>query len=146
MMELQLQATKASMAESNEQVKALLSAKDAKALSDLAAQGMQPASDKATSYAKHVYDIARETSAEIAKLYETQMSEANKQVFASIESIAKNAPAGSEGVVSFVKTAMAASNSAWDQVSKTTRQVVEMAEANVAAVAKAPRAAARKAA
>ncbi|MFM8880762.1 MAG: hypothetical protein ACKOGK_00750, partial [Betaproteobacteria bacterium] len=58
--------------------------------------------------------------------------------FASIESMAKNAPAGSEGVVSFVKSAMAASNSAWDQVSKTTRQVVEMAEANVAAVTKAP--------
>ena len=48
MMELQLQATKATMAESNEQVKALLAAKDAKALTDLASQGMQPASDKAT--------------------------------------------------------------------------------------------------
>ena len=146
MTELQLQATKATMAESNEQVKALLAAKDAKSLTDLASQGMQPASDKATAYAKHVYDIARETSTQIAKLYETQMTEANKHVFASIESMAKNAPAGSEGVVSFVKSAMAASNSAWDQVSKTTRQVVEMAEANVAAVTKSPRPSARKAA
>jgi len=146
MMELQLEATKTTMTEGNEHAKALLSAKDAKALTDLASQGVQPATDKATAYAKHLYDIARETSAEIAKLYETQMTEANKQLFASIESMAKNAPAGSEGVVSFVKSAMAASNSAWDQVSKTTRQVVEMAEANVAAVAKAPRTTGRKAA
>jgi phasin family protein len=144
LVELNLQATKDALSEGNEQVVALLSAKDAKAVADLTTQGVQPATDKAAAYAKSVYDIARETSAEIAKIYEAQMSEVNKQVFTTIESMAKNAPAGSEGVVSFVKSAMAASNSAWDQVNKTTRQVVEMAEANVAAVAKAPRA--RKAA
>jgi len=139
LVELNLQATKDAVSEGNEQMMALLSAKDAKAVSDLTSQSVQPASDKAAAYAKSIYDIARETSAEIARIYETQMSEANKQVFTTIESMAKKTPTGSEGVMSFVKSAMAASNSAWDQVNKTTRQVVEMAEANVAAVAKGTR-------
>ena len=60
--------------------------------------------------------------------------------------MAKNAPAGSEGIVTLVKSAMTAANSAYDQVNKATKQAVEVAEANIAAAAKSTRPAARKAA
>jgi hypothetical protein len=50
--------------------------------------------------------------------------------------MAKNAPAGTEGVVTLVKQAVSAANSAFDQVSKATKQAVEVAEANMAAAAK----------
>jgi phasin family protein len=52
MMELQPQATKATMTESDEQVKALLAAKDAKALTDLASARHATRHDKATAYAQ----------------------------------------------------------------------------------------------
>ena len=139
--DLNIQATKASIAETTDHAKALLSAKDAKAFADIASGSVQPAADKITAYAKHVYDIANEAGTEIAKLFEKQFAEGNKQLNSAIDSLAKNAPPGSEGVVTFVKQAVTAANSAFDQVNKATKQAVELAEANMAAAAKAaPRA------
>jgi hypothetical protein len=42
----------------------------------------------------------------------------------------KNAPAGSENVVSLVKSAVAAANNAFDGVQKATKQATDVAEAN----------------
>lgn len=144
--DLNIQAIKASLTESNDQVKAVLGAKDAKSLGDFATTVGQPAVEKFTSYAKHVYEIANETGTEIAKLFEKQLAEGNKQLTATIEALAKNAPAGSEGVVTFVKSAVSAANTAYDQVNKAAKQAVELAEANVAAATKTARAAGKKAA
>jgi phasin family protein len=117
-------------------MKAMLEVKDVKALADMAMGSAQPAADKASAYAKHIYEIASETSAEIAKLVERQFADSNKQLHAAIDAMAQSAPAGSEGLVSFVKQAVTAANTAYDQVNKATKQVVEMTEANVAAAAK----------
>lgn len=144
--DLNIQAIKASLAESNDQVKAVLGAKDPKALTDLAAAGGQPAAEKFASYAKHVYEIANETNTEIAKLFEKHVADGSKQVNAAIDAMTKNAPAGSEGVVTFLKSAVSSANTAYDQVNKATKQVVEMAEANMAAAAKTARPAGKKAA
>jgi hypothetical protein len=110
--------------------------KDAKQLADMATGSVQPATDKVTAYYKHVYEIANETGTELAKLFEKQFAESNKQLYAAIDAMAKNAPAGTEGVVTLVKQAVSAANSAFDQVSKATKQAVEVAEANMAAAAK----------
>lgn len=139
--DLNIQATKASINETATQMQALFSAKDAKAFADLALVSAQPAADKVAAYAKHVYDIANETGTEFAQLFEKQFAEGNKQFANAFETLTKNAPAGSEGVVTMVKSAVTAANSAFDQVNKATKQAVEMAEANMAAVTKAaPRA------
>jgi len=143
---LNVQAAKASIEESTDALKTLTEAKDAKQLADMASGSVQPATDKVTAYYKHVYEIANETGTEIAKLFEKQFSEGNKQVNAAIDAMAKNAPAGSEGIVTFVKSAVSASNTAYDQVNKAAKQVVEMAEANFAAAGKTARPAAKKAA
>ena len=135
--ELNIQATKASISESAEQFKALSTAKDPKAFADILSASTQPTADKVTAYAKHVYDIANETGTELAKLLEKQFAEGNKQLNTAIDSLAKNAPAGSEGVITFVKSAVTAANTAFDQVNKASRQAVEMAEANFAAASKA---------
>ena len=120
--------------------------KDIKVASDWSINSLQPAADKMGAYAKHVYDIASETSGEIARLVEKQMSEGQKQFTASIDAMAKNAPAGSEGMVTLMKSAVSAANTAFDQVQKATKQAVEAAEANLTAATKATRPAARKAA
>ncbi len=144
--ELNIQAVKASIAESNDQIKAMFSAKDPKAFGEMAMVGAQPAAEKAAAYTMHVYEIASQTGTDIAQLFEKQFADSNKQLAAAIEAMAKNAPAGSEGMVTFVKSAVSAANTAYDQVNKATKQVVDMAEANMAAAAKTGRAAGKKAA
>lgn len=141
---LNVQAAKASVEESVMKGVSLLETKDVKALADSVSESAQPTSDKLTAYAKHVYEITSETSAEIAKIMEKQFSESSRQLTAAIEAIAKNAPAGSEGVVTLVKSAVTAANATWDQVNKASRQVVEMTEANVANASNAARAAGKR--
>lgn len=133
---LNVQAAKASIDESTDALKSMVEVKDAKQLADMATGSVQPATDKVTAYYKHVYEIANDTGTELAKLFEKQFAESNKQLYAAIDALAKNAPAGTEGVVTLVKQAVSAANSAFDQVSKATKQAVEVAEANMAAAAK----------
>jgi phasin family protein len=143
--ELNMAATRTSMEESADHMKAMLEVKDVKALADMAAGSAQPATDKFAAYAKHVYEISNETGSEIAKLVEKQFADSNRQLHAAIDALAKSAPAGSEGIVTFVKQAVSAANTAYDQVNKATRQVVEMTEANVAAAGKTATAGAARA-
>jgi len=133
---LNVQAAKASIDESTDALKSMSEVKDAKQLAEMATGTVQPATDKVTAYYKHVYEIANEAGAELAKLFEKQVAESNRQLFAAIDAMAKNAPAGTEGVVTLVKQAVSAANTAFDQVSKATKQAVEVAEANMAAAAK----------
>jgi phasin family protein len=144
--ELNIQATKASVAEAGEQVKSLLTAKDLKAVADLTVANPQPAVEKFSSYASHVVEISSEINTEITKLIEKQIADGNKQFNAAIDAMAKSAPAGSESVVSFVKQAMSAANTAYDQVNKAVKQASDLAEANIAAATKTGRAAVKKAA
>jgi phasin family protein len=134
--ELNLAAARSTMEESTEQFKALLDVKDVKSFADVAVAQGQPAADKLSAYAKHVYEIGNETGAEIAKLVEKHFADGNRQLHAAIDALAKSAPAGSEGMVTFVKSAVSAANTAFDQVNKATKQVVEMAEANIVAAGK----------
>jgi phasin family protein len=145
--ELNLQLAKTSIGESAEQVKTLIAAKDPKAFSDLWLGASQPAAEKFTAYAKHVYDIANETGTEMSKLVEKHIAEANKQIHGAVDTLAKNAPAGTEGVVSIMKNAVSMGNSAYEQATKATKQAVEMVQSNMAAAVKAaPRTTSRKAA
>ncbi len=139
--ELNLQALRASIEESSEQVRTMMSVQDPKAFADLASTAAQPSTEKFAAYARHVLEITNATSAELAKLTEKQVADGNKQVHAAIDAIAKTAPAGSEGVITLVRTAVTAANTAVDQFSKATKQAVELAESNIEAATKtaAPR-------
>src|SRR5919109_5541862 len=76
--DLNLQATKASLEQSTEQIRALLAAKDVKTLTDLVASFAQPTPEKFTSYAKAVYAIASETNADLANMVQQQIAKGNQ--------------------------------------------------------------------
>lgn len=129
--ELNLQAAKASVEEGVQNSVALFQSKDPKALAELATVQAKPASDKFGAYAKHVYQIANETAAELSRIAEKQVSDASQQMFTAIDEFSKTAPAGTEGITAFYKSAVSAANSAFDQVSKSGKQFVELTEQNV---------------
>ena len=129
--ELNLQTAKTSVEEGVSNSVALFQSRDPKALADTASAQAKPATDKFGAYAKHVYQIANETAAELSRIAEQQRSETNQQLFATIDEISKGAPAGTEGLATFYKSALSAANSALDQVSLANKQVVELTEANV---------------
>lgn len=136
MFDLQLKAAKTAFADTVEGAKALAAVKDLQQLAALKDNLAQPSIEKATAYAKSVYDVATETQAEIGKLVEEQVADFNKQVVAALDKLVKTAPAGSEVGIAAVKSAIAAVNSAYDNLSKVAKQVTEATQSNFEAVAK----------
>ncbi len=141
LLELNVQAAKAGMEESNAQLKALVAAKDVKTLNDmltdLFTQYSKPDNSKAVAYVKRVYDISTETGNEVGALIEKQVSTSQKQLLESVDALAKNAPAGSESAVSALRQSVVAANSAFEQVNVATRQVMDLIESNISGATKA---------
>jgi phasin family protein len=133
--ELNLSASKAAMAESAEHAKAMLSVKDAQELMALQSGLLQPLAEKTAAYSRHLYDITTGSTAEMTKAFEGQAAETQKKIMSLVEEATKNAPAGSETAVSMMKNAVAAASSALESVQKAVKQATEAAETNFNAVA-----------
>ena len=130
LIELNLAAAKAALADSQSQAQAALSVKDAQQLLALQASMFQPLAEKAVAYNRHLVDIANGTGSHFQGHIEAQVAEAQKAFHAMVENAAKNAPAGSESAVAAFKTAVAAGNNALESVQKAVKQATEVAEAN----------------
>jgi phasin family protein len=130
---LNFNTTKAAFEDGVNQAKALLSVHDAQEFVNLSATSVQPAVEKAIAYSRSVFKVATQTQAEITKLAEMQATVMNKTVVALLDTLTKNAPAGSDVAVAAVKSAMAAANSAYDSFTQVVKQATNLAEANLTA-------------
>ncbi|MEO8014519.1 phasin family protein [Polaromonas sp.] len=130
LVELNVQATKAALAETANNAQAVMGVKDAQELLALQASMVQPLAEKTAAYSRHLYDIAQSAGAEISKTFEGQTAEAQKKFADLIESSTQNAPAGSETAVTMMKSAMTAANTAFESVQKAVKQAGDMAETN----------------
>jgi phasin family protein len=131
--QLNLATSRAFLQDSAGTAQTLLTAKDPQELAALAGNLAQPGAEKLATYSRSAYSIASAASAEIAKVVETQIAEGNRKLTEMIDLAAKSAPAGSEHAISLIKNSLSAANSAFDAVSKATRQATETAESNIAA-------------
>lgn len=135
LMDLQLKAAKSAFADSFEGAKAMAAVKDFQQLAALKDSLAQPSLEKATAYAKSLYDVATETQAEFGKLVEVQVAVFNKELVSGLDKMVKTAPAGSEVGVAAVKSAIAAVNSAYDNLSKVAKQFAQATQSNIEAAA-----------
>jgi phasin family protein len=135
-LDLQLKAAKTAFADSVENAKTIAAVKDLQQLAALKDSMAQPTIEKATAYAKSVYDVTTATQAEFGKLVEEQVSEFNKQVVTALDKMVKTAPAGSEVGIAALKSGIAAINSAYENVSKVAKQFTEATQSNFEAVVK----------
>ncbi|MBP6899923.1 MAG: phasin family protein [Burkholderiaceae bacterium] len=134
LVELNLQVARATLAESQENAKAVLAAKDAQELLTLQASLLQPSAEKAAAYSRHLYDIAAATGAEVSKTAEAQFAELQKSFASAVDGALKNAPAGTENAATLVKSALTAANNAYESVHKAAKQAADIVEANFTAV------------
>ena len=134
LVELNVQATKAALAETANNAQAVMGAKDAQELLALQASMVQPLAEKTAAYSRHLYEIAQSAGAEIGRSLEGQTAEAQKKFADMVDSAAQNAPAGSETAVTMMKTAMTAANTAFESVQKAVKEAGDMAETNFKSV------------
>jgi phasin family protein len=130
LVELNVQATKAALAEAGNHAQAVMGVKDAQELMALQAGMVQPLAEKTAAYSRHLYDIATAAGADLGKTLESQTADAQKQVMGLVDSATKNAPAGFETAVAVMKSAVAAANNAFESMQKAVKQASDMAETN----------------
>jgi phasin family protein len=145
LVELNVTASKAALAEAAGTAQAALNVKDAQELLTLQASLFQPLAEKTAAYSRHLYDIAQGTGAEFTKAFEAKAAEAQQNFVGLVDSASKNAPAGSETAVAVLKSAVAAANNAFESVQKAVKQASDVAEANFNAVSSQAVAAAKTA-
>jgi phasin family protein len=95
----------------------------------------QSAAGKTLSYQQHVNDIALEVQSASSRIVEAQYDQFSRDVQARIDNWARHAPAGSETAVIALKSAFSTASDAAETVRKSVRSVVEVAQANVSAMA-----------
>ena len=128
--ELNLSASKAALAETREHAKAMLSVKDAQELIALQSALLQPLAEKSAAYSRHLYDIAAGSSTEFSKAFEGQAAEVQQKFLELVNSTTKNAPAGSESAVAVMRSAVMAANNALESVQKAVKEATDVAESN----------------
>lgn len=128
--ELNMTASKAALAEAGDHARAILSVKDAQELLTLQSGLMQPLAEKTAAYNRHLYDIASGSAAEFTRAFEEQAADNQKKFMGLVDNAAKNAPAGTETAVAVMKSTVAAANNALESVQKAVKQATEVAESN----------------
>ncbi len=111
--------------------KAIIAAKDPKALAALNLGAVTPAVEKSVAYGRSLSVIGGDTQEELTKLVEAEAAALGKNFDTALEGLFKNAPAGSEAAVKAVKTALANANSAYEGATKAAKQVAAAAQASV---------------
>lgn len=129
--DLNMNVAKASLEDSSIAAKQLLAAKDPQEFFSLTAAQAQPTAAKAIAYGRHLAGIATNAQAELTRAAEEQIAETGRKVSALVDDVSKNAPAGSENVIAMVKSAIGNANAGYEQLSRTTKQAVEVMEANM---------------
>jgi len=130
---IQAGAVKSAFEDSIANTRALLGARDMQEFVSLQNSFAQPTLEKAIALSKSMYEVATETGAELSKVAESRVADWNENFSTLLDKVSKNAPAGSDIAMAAVKSMLAASNTAYDNFTKVTRQATEIAEANVAA-------------
>lgn len=146
MLSLNLETARSVIEDSAANAKALMAAKDPKDALAIQATLAQPNVEKAVAYTRSVYEISTQTQQELTKMVEAQFGDFQKSISGLLEKAAKSAPAGSDVAVTAVQSAIAAANSAFDNMRQAAKQMSDMTQSNIAAATSATAKAAKKSA
>jgi len=147
--ELNLRAVKSTLAKNQAIANMAVSTKDPQELFALHTQRAQAAMEEAQSYWRHVSNIVFNTQVELAASAEAQFRRRQHDTQAFVDTVANNAPAGSEAAVSALQSAVTAAGEATSATIEASKQAPEhareIAESNVNAAASASNRASRQA-
>ena len=146
--QLGLGAARENVEQATAHAQALAGAKDVHEVIALNSAALEPVMKRAYSVSRTAYDSAVEANGEVKRAFEERSVEFNRAAVAALEEAFKYAPQGSEAMVGNMKAAMAAAQSAYDNLTTITKQfsdtVEKTVEQNVATVTKTTRKAKRK--
>jgi phasin family protein len=132
--EIGLAAARESVTQATRHAQTLSHARDVNEAIAINSAAIEPALKRAYAYSRSAYETAAASSDEVKKVLEQNTAELNKAAIAALEEALKYAPTGSETVVGNLKTAIAAAQSAYDNLAVINKQIYDTVEQNVATV------------
>ena len=130
--ELGLGAARESVTQATRHAQSLAGARDVNEALAINSAAVEPALKRAYAYSRTAYETAAASSDEVKKVLEQNSAQLNKAAIAALEEALKYAPAGSESVVGNLKTAIAAAQSAYNNMTSINKQIYDTVEQNVA--------------
>jgi len=132
--EMGLEAARESVVLATKHAQSLAGARDVNEVVAINQAALEPALKRAYTYSRSAFEAAAETNNEVKRVLEKQTEELNTAALAALEEAFKYAPAGSETVVANVRSAIAAAQSAYDNLAAINKQIYDSVEQNVATV------------
>ena len=143
--QLGLGAARETVEQATAHAQSLAGAKDVHEVIALNSAALEPVLKRAYAYSRTAYETAADANAEVKRVFEKQAADFNRAAVAAIEEAFKYAPAGSESVVENVKSAFAAAQSAYDNLTSINKQIYDTVEKTVEANVATAKSAATKA-
>jgi phasin family protein len=131
--ELNLQAVKAALAEGEDNLGDAFSGKNPAELIARQFNVTQQFAGKTASYSRHLFEIVSGTQAELGKIAQTQYEEHGSKVQTLADHLAKSGPVGSEAAIAVMKSVFSTASTAAETVRAAARQAIEAAQGNFAA-------------
>ena len=138
--QLQFKALRDSTEEHFEGVRKLLSVRDPQGFAELQASLTQPSAqgERLAEFNRQVQALIVDTQSDIAKLTSSQVESGTRQVEEFVETLSKNAPAGSEPVVAAFKSGLANAGTVFESAQKAAKQAADVAQSGFEAASAAP--------
>jgi len=129
--ELGLNAARESVTMATQHAQALGSARDLNEMMAINQAALEPALKKAYNLSRTTFESAAQTNDEVKRVLEKQNAEVQRAAVAALEEAFKYAPAGSETVVANVRSAIAAAQSAYDNLAAINKQIYDTVQKTV---------------
>lgn len=137
MIGLNLNATKASVETSLAGTQQLLTARDPQEFFSLSVHQAQPYAEIALTYARHMAGIASLAHVELTRVTEDEVNRVSQHVVSLLDELERLAPAGSESILSMMKSALENLRATLAQLVRSSKIAVDTIEQNMNAT-KAP--------
>jgi phasin family protein len=131
LVDLNLKVMKATMDEASQKTQEAMGVKDAQEAVAMTSSMIQPSTEKAVAYSKHVYDIVSGVQSDLSKLAEGRVAESQKHLSQAVDQFSRNAPTGTEGTISMIKSSLAQATAAYESMNKAAKQAADVAEKNL---------------
>ena len=126
LMELNLQVAKTLMQENVEHLQDTSKAKDIKDYFAMQASFIQPLTEKAISYSRHLYTIANETQADMNEITKSDLQTRSENLSKVMSDMTVNIPGSSDAMVNLIKQAVANANTAFESTQKAVKQAIDI--------------------
>ncbi|MGI4848207.1 MAG: phasin family protein [Janthinobacterium lividum] len=129
--QLNLATAKTLFEESTAATRNMLAAKDFQEQINVLTTQSKQSPEKLFAYSRHLTAIVSGMHSDLSSKTENQVNTQGEKLTNFVDEISKNAPAGSENVISAVKSAINSSNRNYEKFNKGTRQMVDALEKNL---------------